>query len=222
MSFTTDQHQRLAGLWDRMLAHPFLIETRNGTISDETFARWMRQDHVFVEHGVHFLAARLARAPKRHRDPLGDAINGLRKEILLFDEQARQAGVRLADTRPAFVTHAYMQFLTAAGATASYAQAYTVLYVAERSYHDSWRVVRDGMKSRSKWQPFVDNWAGEAFAQYVAVLGQELDELAAAAGDEERVQMGELFELTTRYEIAFWEMAVRGETWPGIPQALSC
>jgi thiaminase len=30
--------------------------------------------------------------------------------------------------------------------------------------------------------------------------------------------MAELFELTTRYEIAFWEMAVAGETWPGIPQ----
>jgi thiaminase len=28
--------------------------------------------------------------------------------------------------------------------------------------------------------------------------------------------MAELFELTVRYEIAFWEMAVTGEGWPGL------
>jgi thiaminase (transcriptional activator TenA) len=119
--------------------------------------------------------------------------------------------------RPAFVTHAYMQFLTAAAA--SYAEAYTVLYAAERAYHDSWRVVRDGISADSKWFPFVENWAGEAFGQYVIYLGAELDELAAAASAEEREQMADLFELTTRYEIAFWEMAVAGETWPGIPES---
>lgn len=146
MPFTADQRERLAGLWDRMLAQPFLIHTREGTISDDTFARWMRQDYLFVEQGVHFLAMLLARAPKRHRDPLGDALDGLRNELRLFEEQAKRAGVVLADTRPPFVTHAYMQFLAASGVSASY----TVLYVAERAYHDSWSVVRDGINSRSK------------------------------------------------------------------------
>jgi len=35
-------------------------------------------------------------------------------------------------------------------------------------------------------------------------------------GDAERDRMAELFELTTKYEIAFWEMAATGEGWPGI------
>lgn len=216
MPFTVDQRERLANLWDRMLAQPFLTHTREGTVSDDTFARWIRQDYLFVEHGVHFLAMLLARAPKRHRDPLGDAIDGLRNELHLFEEQAERAGVELAGTRPAFVTHAYMHFLAAIGLTASYAEAYTVLYVAERAYHDSWRVVRDGISSRSKWLAFVENWAGEPFANYVAYLGQELDELAAAAGADELTRMAELFELTIRYEIAFWDMALSGETWPGV------
>ena len=113
-----------------------------------------------------------------------------------------------------------MQFLTAAAHACSYAEAYTVLYVAERTYHDSWRVVDDGIAPDSKWRPFVDNWAGDAFAKYVAHLERELDQLASAAGAEERERMAELFELTTRYEIAFWEMAVTGETWPGIPEEI--
>jgi hypothetical protein len=97
------------------------------------------------------------------------------------------------------------------------------LVVEWRAEHDdSWRVVRDGIAPDSKWLPFVDNWAGETLGQYVAYLEDELDQLAGAVGSEERERMAELFELTTRYEIAFWEMAAVGETWPGIPEDVRC
>jgi formylaminopyrimidine deformylase / aminopyrimidine aminohydrolase len=218
MSFTAEQSERVADLWLRMLSHPFLVQTRDGTIGDDTFARWMRQDYLFVAQGVHFLAALLARAPERHRDSLADAVDALRKELVLFEEQAGGLGVELADTRPAFITHAYEQFLMATALGASYAEAYTVLYVAERAYHDSWCVVREGIAADSKWLPFVDNWAGDAFSQYVHSLEGELDALAAEAGPAERGRMAALFELTTRYEIAFWEMALVGDGWPGLPE----
>lgn len=58
--------------------------------------------------------------------------------------------------------------LTATAATASYAEAYTVLYVAERAYHES---------------------------------------CARMAG---------LFALTVRYEIAFWQMPLVADGWPGM------
>jgi thiaminase len=61
----------------------------------------------------------------------------------------------------------------------------------------------------------VENWAGDAFAQYVRYLEGELDGLAADAGPAERARMAEYFELTTRYEIAFWGMAATGEGWAG-------
>ena len=77
MSLSAEQRQRLAPLWERMLVHQ-LLETRAGTIADDTFARWMRQDYVFVEQDVHFVAPLLARAPRRHRDALAEAIDALR------------------------------------------------------------------------------------------------------------------------------------------------
>jgi thiaminase len=50
--------------------------------------------------------------------------------------------------------------------------------------------------------------------QCVAYLEGEVDALAAVA--DESVRMAELFELTTYYEIAFWQRAIGGETWPGL------
>ncbi|MDH3369118.1 MAG: hypothetical protein OEO17_14855, partial [Gemmatimonadota bacterium] len=142
-------------------------------------------------------------------------ITALGKELKLFEERAQAVGVDLRGAPPAFANHAYIQFLMATAYRASYAEAYTVLYAAEKAYHDSWKAVQAGLARDSKWYPFVENWAGEAFTQYVTYLEGELDALAEQAGSEERSRMGTYFELTTKYEIAFWEMAATGEGWPG-------
>jgi thiaminase/transcriptional activator TenA len=215
-SFAAEQITRVRSLWDRMLEHPFLIQTRDGTIPDATFARWMRQDYLFVEAAIPFLAALLAKAPRAHWEPLHGAIGALQTELELFEERAAAAGVDLRGAPPAFTNHAYIQFLMATAYRASYAEGYTVLYVAERAYHDSWKVVQAGIARDSRWYPFVENWAGDAFAGYVKYLESELDRLAAEAGPAERARMAELFELTTKYEIAFWEMAMTSEAWPGL------
>ncbi|NIM52268.1 MAG: TenA family transcriptional regulator [Gemmatimonadales bacterium] len=214
MPFCADQLARLEPLWDAMLDHRFLRETRDGTISDERFAVWMRQDYLFVEAAIPFLAALLARAPRHHWEPLAGAIAALQKELKLFEERAQVVGVNLRGAPPSFTNHAYIQFLLATAFRASYAEAYTVLYTAEKAYHDSWKVVKQGIAQDSKWYPFVENWAGEEFAQYVSYLETELNALAEEAGPSERERMAEYFELTTKYEIAFWEMAATGEGWP--------
>ena len=216
MSFARQQLERLAPLWDRMLRHRFLIETRDGTIPFDTFARWMRQDYLFVEAAIPFIGALIPKAPPEHWPLHSSVIAMLQKELELFRERAAAVGVDMTGIRPTFINHAYVQFLMATAYRNSYAEAFTVLYTAEKAYHDSWSVVKRGIAHDSVWYPFVENWAGDAFAQYVAHLEAELDKLAAAAGDAERTRMAELFETTTRYEIAFWEMAVTDEDWPGV------
>ncbi len=217
MGFCADLLARVGPLWTRMLDHPFLLETRDGTLPDATFANWMRQDHVFVESAIPFMEALLAKAPVEHRKPLADAIAAFHRELELFRERAAAAAVDLEDVQPAFVCHAYVQFLLATASVASYSEGFTVLYGAEKAYHESWKVVRSGIDPGSPWMGFVENWAGDAFAGWVAWLEAELDALAAADGEAGRERMERLFELTVRYEIAFWELAYgRAEGWPGI------
>lgn len=216
MAFTDDALERVRPLWDRMLRHRFLVETRDGTIPDETFATWMRQDYLFVEAAIPFIAGLVAKAPEEHRTPLAGFLPALATELELFEERAGAVGVDLRGAPPSFTCHAYVQFLLATSYRASYAEAFAVLYAAERAYHDSWKVVRDGLDPDSPWEPFVENWAGDDFAEWVGWLGETLDALAGEAGPAERERMHELFRLTTKYEIAFWEMAATGEGWPGI------
>ena len=217
MSFCETQLDRLAPLWERMLSHPFLVQTRDGTIPHDTFASWMRQDYLFVEAAIPFLAALIPKGPASHWEPMTQAIGALIRELRLFEERAEAVGVEIKGTQPSFTTHAYIQFLLATAQNASYEEAYTVLYSAEKAYHDSWTMVRDGLDRASPWWPFVENWAGPQFGAYVAYLQVELDKLAREAGPERLDRMVEAFETTVRYEVAFWEMAMTGEDWPGIP-----
>jgi thiaminase len=215
MSFIEALDSRYAPLWETIRSHPFLVETRDGTIPHETFATWMRQDYLFVEAAIPFIGALLPRAPREHWGPLAGIISALEKELKLFEERAARVEVDLRGAPPAFACHAYVQFLLSTGAHADYPVAWTVLYAAEAAYHESWKVVKEGIDPDSPWAPFVENWAGEEFAGYVGWLGGELEQLAQEASEGQRAAMAEAYRLTLLYEIAFWEMAHGAEGWPG-------
>ena len=216
MGFCAEQLARVKTLWEQMLDHRFLTETRDGRIAQETFSTWMQQDYLFVEAALPFVATLLTKAPREHWEALAGVISAVQAELKLFEERSGTFGVDLRGAEPSFTNHAYIQFLHATASHASYAEAYSVLYVAEKAYFDSWSVVKAGLDPKSPWYPFVENWAGEKFAQYVSYLERELDELAEKAGAAERARMAGYFELTLKYEIAFWEMAASSEGWPGI------
>jgi thiaminase len=215
MAFCAEQLDRIQPLWSRMLDHRFLRDTRDGTIPHETFATWMRQDFLFVEAAIPFIATLQAKAPRDHWEAHSSVVAMFTRELELFRERAVAAGVDMTGLRPSFTCDAYIQFLIATAFRESYEVGYTVLYAAEKAYHDSWKVVREGIDRDSPWWPFVENWSGEGFAAYVDSLESELDTLASSAGPELRARMAGFFERTTLYEIAFWEMASTGEGWPG-------
>ena len=216
-SFSALELAKLGPLWEQMRHHPFLLQTRAGTLPSGVFAGWMRQDYLFVEACIPFVAALLAKAPARHWTPLAGVVTALEKELQLFEERAAKVDLTLRGAPPSMTCHAYVQFVLATAYQRSYFEGFSVLYVAEKAYHEAWLVVREGMDRKSPWWPFVDNWSGEAFASYVTFLEGELNEMAAEASELERKRASELFRVTTLYEIAFWEMAFHGHAWPGVP-----
>ena len=216
-NFTNDLLDRHEDLWGRMLRHPFLIEARDGELDDETFNTWLRQDYLFVEAAIPFVGALIAKAPSpRLRAGLGPIPQALEDELELFRDRAEVLGVSVDDVKPGFTNHAYVQFLLATGLRESFPAAFTLYWAAEKAYHESWKVVSPAIDDDHPWRPFVENWAGDEFAQFVDFLDTEVNRIAAEASDTERARMEEIFEMTTRYEIALWEMAHRGPQWPGM------
>ncbi|UCF19142.1 MAG: thiaminase II, partial [Gemmatimonadota bacterium] len=57
-------------------------------------------------------------------------------------------------------------------------------------------------------------YASDEFADAAAWLRAELDRVAEHASSEKKARLKELFVLSSRYEWQFWEMCLKGESWP--------
>lgn len=215
MTFTDSLLDQEANRWDTMLSHPFLEDTRDGELTDATFNQWLRQDYEFVRAALPFVSAIKPRAPKEHRRPLAEAELALHDELDLFEERASQLGVSVEDVSRNLTTQSYIQHLMATAYREDYPVSLIVYWTAEKAYHESWKQVRPGVAEDHRWYPFVDNWAGDEFAEFVEALETMLNDVAESASDTQKQRMAEQFRWTLRYEIAFWDMAYgdSGEEW---------
>ncbi len=110
--------------------------------------------------------------------------------------------------------HHYIQFMLATAYSASFEEGFVLLYGAERAYFDSWSWVRQNLKDTSPWQPFIERWSSENFRQWIEWIETSLDGLAEKSSPLLRENMKEVFRLTGEYELLFWDMAAKGESWP--------
>ncbi len=201
-------------LWNKMLNHKFLRQTAEGSVPFDVFANWLRQDYLFVRGAIPFIAILVSRAPDRVRPGLLAAIPALQSELALFERMAQEKGVRLdGDMTP--TCHAYIQYMISTAHAASFEEAFTLLYCAEKAYFDCWSLVRRTIEGTSPWEDFVERWSNESFAGWIKWLEEEIDNLLQQASQTLRERMAETFLTTTRYEYLFWDMALHGESWPG-------
>lgn len=212
--FHEDLQETAKPVWDAMLGHQFLADTASGAIPRQTFANWMKQDYIFVREAIPFFSVLAAKAPTSLRRNFSDTLTALHQELDLFRKMANEHNVGLESVKASPTCHAYLQFLMATAYGRSFLEGFTVLYAAEKAYLDSWTWVKSNLKGASPWQPFIENWAGDAFRGYVDWLAATLDELAVGASSQVLQDPKELFILTGQYECLFWEMAAGSESWP--------
>ncbi len=213
MAFIEELHNYYEKDWHEMLDHPFLKEIAEGTIPDERFINWVKQDYVFVREAIPFIALLIPKAPIRHRRVLGDTISNFHQELDLFEEMAADHGIELEDVEPVPTNLGYINFLLTTAAFEPYEVAYTVLYTGEKAYSDSWITVKQTQKSPSKWQAFIEQWSSEPFQQWVITLRDEVNAMAESASQDLRDRMENRFVDGLRYEYQFWNMAYHGESW---------
>lgn len=196
-------------LWGRILTHPFVRAAGDGSLPREAFDRWVGEDHAFVVGFRRFLAGLVTLAPDdAARDVLAAALVPLHAELELFREEAARRGLDL-DAEPAPTTLGYTAFVQAS-LQDGYQVALSVLYGAEKAYHDAWLAVRERAADGSPYWPFVANWSSPAFAGWVSDVAALLD---AAAPDGATEDMVRAFLRVVRFEVRFWDAVYEGERW---------
>ncbi|MGY1408056.1 TenA family protein [Luteimonas sp. A611] len=192
--------------WSRAVQHRFVRELCSGRIDDAAMARYLVQDHRFIDAFVTLLGAAIAEADSfEARLRLGRFAGMVCSEENNYFLRAFEALGVDADTRvsvpDAAPTAGFKALMREAAATRSYAAALAVLNVAEGLYLD-WA-------TRAP-QPLPDNFVhaewiilhdNPFFHSFVAFLREEFDRV----GPAEEALAQDFFRRAVNLELAFFD-----------------
>jgi thiaminase (transcriptional activator TenA) len=217
--FSDELWRDITGLYDEILAHPFLAGLTDGSLPAEAFAFYVVQDALYLQGYAQALAAVAAAAPTGAGTELfaRHAAGIITEERQLHDSLLADLGLDAATVdaaEPAPTTLAYTSYLLAACRGGSYAEGVGAVLPCYWIY---WEVGKELLRRGSpdpRFQQWIDTYGGDEFGDEVRDVLAVADGFGPGLGRAERERVRARFRATSRYEWMFWDMGWRQERWP--------
>ncbi|WP_438448169.1 thiaminase II [Gorillibacterium sp. sgz5001074] len=219
--FSQVLYERAKPIWEASHKHPFLTELRDGTLSPDRFAYYMKQDYVYLIDYAKIFAWASIKA--RDLETMGMFArlldNTLNVEMELHRQYAEKFGVtreELEATRPSPTTVAYTKYLLDAAGSGSLAELTAVLLPCMWSY---WEIgtrfnAYPGAADHPLYGEWVMMYASPEFGELAEWCIELMDRLAEGLPERELDGLVDRFNMASRFEYLFWDMAYRREEWP--------
>ena len=217
MSFSTELREASAPAWEAMLRHPFVRGIGDGSLPEERFRFYIRQDFLFLIDYGRLLALGAARAPRlewmRRFAALAESV--LETEMDLHRQFAARWGVtaeQLEVERTAPATDAYTNFLLRTASLGDFPELVGALLPCMWSYAEiGSRLAADGLPDHEGYAEWIGMYASDDFGQLATWCRELADAAADGVAGPGRRRMHAAFRASTEHEIAFWDSAWRAE-----------
>jgi thiaminase/transcriptional activator TenA len=197
--------------------HPFVRGIGDGTVNPARFRYYVRQDYLFLIEYARLLALACARAPDvetmtRFAELARDTLT---TEMNLHREYAQAWGISTAELeaeQPASTTRAYTDFLLRTAALGDFGELVAALLPCMWGYSElACSLTERGHPDHELYSRWIQMYASDEFAELTAWCRQLCDDTASPLGPQARTRMRTAFLRSSRYELAFWEMAWRAQ-----------
>ncbi|WP_372479618.1 thiaminase II [Halomicrobium sp. HM KBTZ05] len=206
-------------IWEAILDHPMVRRLGAGTLDEEPFRYWVRQDYRYLIDYARVFAHGAATAPTLDRmgtfaELLDETIN---TEMDLHRAYAAEFGISEAEleaTEPSPTTRAYTDFLVRTAATGTFGDLVAALLPCMWGFNVTGkRLAQRGRPDDERYAEWIDTYAGEEFTELTEWCKECMDDVWARAGERERDRYRDLFRTSARFEYRFWDAAWRQEGW---------
>ena len=220
MSFTDEIGEEAERFWKEILAHPMVAQLGDGSLDEEPFRYWVRQDYLYLIEYSRVFALGASSAPDLERmgtfaELLEETIN---TEMDLHRSYAAKFGIseeELENTEPSPTTQAYTDFLVRTASTGTFGDTVAALLPCMWGFNETGlRLEEQGKPDHELYAEWIDTYASEEFTQLARWCCELMDDVASSSTDEQRERYRELFRTSARYEYKFWDAAWRQEEWP--------
>jgi thiaminase/transcriptional activator TenA len=217
--FTGRLRRLAAPVWEAQHRHPFVLGIGRGDLAPARFRHWVRQDYLFLIDYARLLSLASARAPDvdtaARMAELAHAT--LHTEMSLHRSYAKTVGVSEAALErevKAPACQAYTDFLLRTAALGTYGELVAALLPCMWGFSEvGQRLKSRGLPPPGPHHEWVEQYASEEFAQQAAWCRDVVDGAARGAPRAELRRMEQSFLTSSRYELAFWDMAWKRERW---------
>ena len=218
MPLTQDLRNKYKNLWEKVVAHPFILEMGDDTLSNERSTRYFLQDYVFVKDLVEATAIAMARAPDFEAAGvlnrfLTGILNPENDLFVRFFEELGASEQQYSSVSASPTTQALGDFMVRTAMDGRFEDIITILYVTEGTYLD-WgtRFLKAG---KSPANPVYREWIELHSPDVLGGLVEWMEEYLDALNAGDRItNIDRIFHTALRYEYLFWESAYHGEEWP--------
>ncbi len=207
-------------VWERLLAHPFVVEMAAGTLPEDKYLFYVEQNLLYLPQYARAIAWGAAKSPDNEtlRAFSASLTNILQVEIPQ-NERLRDrvrsstsvrhpaAGVMAPDTL------AYTSYLLATAAQGDALDVQTLLLPCAWSYGAIASRLIDTMADHPVYSEWFQFFASDDYASLVHTLREQFDLSAVGASGTSRARLARIFADATRLENAFWDMAYDTRHW---------
>lgn len=216
---TDDLYAAALPLWEAQLDHPFVKGIGDGSLDEAKFRRWVLQDYGYLREFARVFAWAVAKA---------DTLNAmgwyakvldltLNHEMALHRSYAARFGLSTEDLEgePMWpTTRAYTDFLVRTAADGDMAELLAALLPCAWGYVVIGKALAaQPTPADDRYADWIAMYASEEFEGAGTWLRGELDRVAAGATGPRLDRLREIFVLSSRYELRFWDMCWHGESW---------
>lgn len=207
-------------VWQAQREHPFLQGIADGTLALERFSFYVRQDYLFLIEYARLLALGAARSPDLATMTRFSELTAeiLTTEMDLHRSLAAELGISAAELEaepPSPTTQGYTDFLVRTAAHGDFAELAAALLPCMWGYAEIGQALAaQGRSPEDRYARWVDMYASTEFGELADWCRALVDRLGGALAEGGRERLERAFVTSSRYELAFWEMAWNGERWP--------
>jgi thiaminase (transcriptional activator TenA) len=199
--------------WQAQHVHPFVLGIGAGTLDLDRFRFWVRQDYVFLIEYARLLALASAKAPDLDTMTrfAGLLHETLHEEMALHRSYSADLGIAIGELeqeRPAAATRGYTDFLLRTAAIGDFADLLAALLPCMWGFNEIGRTLAErGAPDQPGYARWIEMYSSPEFTALVDWLRELTDRLGEGLSTAGEARLSEVFLTSSRYELAFWEMA---------------
>jgi thiaminase/transcriptional activator TenA len=214
MSFADELREASAPVWEAQLSHPFVRGIGDGTLPEDRFRFYIRQDYLFLIDYGRLLALAAARAPRltwmRRFAALAESV--LETEMDLHRQYAARWGItseQLESETTAPATDAYCDFLLRTASLGDFSELVAALLPCMWGYAEIGASLAASPPDHEGYAEWIAAYASDDFAQLAAWCRELTDAAAADVAGPGRRRMHNAYRASTEHELSFWDQAFR-------------